>query len=49
MSTGAFVLKMLALLFVCGSPCIWGSDKAEKVNQVVPGRFLLLAKTCTRI
>lgn len=47
MSTAASVLKMLALLFVCGSPCIWGSDKVEKVNQVVPGRFLLSAKTRT--
>lgn len=47
MSTGASVLKMLALLFVCGSPCIWGGDKAEKVKQVVPGRFLLSAKMCT--
>ena len=47
MSTWASVLKMLALLFVCGSPCIWGSDKAGKGTQVVPGRFLLSAKMCT--
>lgn len=47
MSIWASVPKMLALLLVCGSQCIWGSDRAEKGTQVVTGRFLLSAKMCT--
>ena len=39
MSIWTFISKMLAPLIVCGSHCIWGSDKAEKGTQVVLGGF----------
>lgn len=39
MSIWIFISKILALLIVCGSHYIWGSDKAEKGTQAVLGGF----------
>jgi hypothetical protein len=41
--------KMLAMVFICGSQYIWGSNIAKEGFKVVPGRFLPSVKMCTWI